>query len=154
MRMIAECGYFIQWSTSWQTAPCHQMSGHSVISSISSSWPKPDMEISKFHSTRKKWPSMTILHSNLLHGIVHHPSKFQADSWNPQRVRVATLSLRPGPSLLSKFCGTCKNWLSMAILYSYLLHHTVHHSTTFQANSWNPERVIAVTSSLRPGPSL
>ena len=40
---------------------------------------------------------MAILNSDLLHDTVHHPIKFQANSWNPSRVRAVTSSLRPGP---------------------------------------------------------
>ena len=36
----------------------------------------------------KNWQSMAILNSNLLHGAVHHPTKFQADIPNPYRARV------------------------------------------------------------------
>ena len=43
------------------------------------------MEILKFRETRKKWSSMAILKSDLLHGTVHHPTKFQADCWNPYK---------------------------------------------------------------------
>ena len=32
---------------------------------------------------RKKGLSMAILNNDLLHGTVHHPTKFYADSWNP-----------------------------------------------------------------------
>ena len=62
---------------------------------------------------QKHWLSMAILSSNLLHGVVHHPSKLQADTWNPLRVWVVTLSLIPGPSLswkISKFQRMQKNW--------------------------------------------
>ena len=38
------------------------------------------MEIWKFCEMGKNWLSMTILNNNLLHGTVHHPTKFQADS--------------------------------------------------------------------------
>ena len=52
----------------------------------------------------KNWPSIAILNSNhLLHHTVHHPTKFQADSWNPWRVKGAMSSLRPGPSLFWEF---------------------------------------------------
>ena len=38
------------------------------------------MEIPKFRKMHKNWPSMTILSSGLLHGTVHDPTKFQANS--------------------------------------------------------------------------
>ena len=40
-------------------------------------------KISKFHGTRKNWPSMAIWSSDLLCGTVYHPNNFQADGWNP-----------------------------------------------------------------------
>ena len=61
-----------------------------------------------------------------------------------KRVRVVTPSLRPGQNLsrkITKFLGTRKNWPSIAILSSDLLHGTVHHPTKFQDDSWNPQRV-------------
>ena len=39
----------------------------------------------------KNWQSMAIFNSDLLHGAVHHPTKFQADSPNPYRARVVML---------------------------------------------------------------
>ena len=33
-----------------------------------------------------------ILSRDLLHGTVHHPTKFQADNWNPKSVRAVTSS--------------------------------------------------------------
>ena len=40
-----------------------------------------------------------IVYSNVCDGTVHHPTKFQADSSNPWRVRAAPWSPTPGPSL-------------------------------------------------------
>ena len=62
-------------------------------------------------------------------------------------------TLTPGPSLSwknSKFHGTCKNWLGVAILNIHLIQSAVHYYTQFQTNSWNPKRVRRVTSSLGP----
>ena len=72
--------------------------------------------------------------SGPLHGKLHHATKFQAVMWFLQ----FHLS---GPSLSwknSKFHGTHKKWLIMAILSSDLRHGTMHYSTNRQANSWNP----------------
>ena len=91
---------------------------------------RTDPSLSWFHRICKNWPSMAILNSDLLHGTVHHPTKFQA-----------ALSLRPGLNLswkILKFRGTCKNRLSIAILNSELLHGIMHHPDKFQADIWNP----------------
>ena len=50
---------------------------------------------------------------------VHHIAKFLADIWNPYRVWPIMSSLRPSLNISQKISndhGTCKNWLSMAIL--------------------------------------
>ena len=39
------------------------------------------------HGTCKHWQSTAILNSNILHGTVHHRTKFQADRCNTWRVR-------------------------------------------------------------------
>ena len=65
--------------------------------------------------------------------LVHHSTKFQADNWNPLRVRAVISSLGPGASLFCKiwkFHGTRKKWLSMATFNSNL-----HHPTKFQADT-------------------
>ena len=79
-----------------------------MISSVPSSWSKPIVEISyeKFRGTRKNWPSMAIFSNDLLHGTVHHPTKFQANSWKPLRVKAVTSSLGPSPSLFWKFLSS------------------------------------------------
>ena len=94
--------------------------------------------------------SMAISYSDPLHGKLHHATKFQAVMWFPQ-------FHLPGLSLswkISMFRGTPKDWPSMPILSSDLLHGTVHHFTKFHAGSWNPLRFRAVKSSLGPVPSL
>ena len=77
---------------------------------------------------------------------MHHPTKFQADIWNPERITVTTSSIRPGPALswkISKFRGTHKKWQSMAILNCDLLRATVNHSKTFQADMcWSGNIVV------------
>ena len=45
-----------------------------------------DGKISKFQGTRKNWPSMAILNSDLLLGTVHHSIISQADIWYSKRV--------------------------------------------------------------------
>ena len=70
---------------------------------------------------------MAILHSNLLHVAVHHPTKFQAYTW------MQALERQPCPLDLiqtSKLCGKHKNWSSIALLNSDL------HLHKFQANTW------------------
>ena len=52
---------------------------------LSLSW-----KISKFHAMQNNQLSMAIINSEMLHGTVHYPTKFQADSWNPWKVRVVT----------------------------------------------------------------
>ena len=103
MQTLAECDCFKWWSTSWYIAPCHQISGHYVISShfmiwdISpQTWSKPIKENFKVLWNTKKWPSTVIFNSNLLYGTMHHHTTFQANSWNPQRVRAVTSAIRPG----------------------------------------------------------
>ena len=41
------------------------------------------------------WLSIAILNSNLLQATMHHPTKIQADNWNPLKVKAVTSSLRP-----------------------------------------------------------
>ena len=65
--------------------------------------PNLSWKIQKSCGTPKKWPSIAIFSSDLLHGTAHHLSKFQANSWNPWSVRAVTSSLGPGPSLFRKF---------------------------------------------------
>ena len=48
------------------------------------------IEIFKFYGTRQNWPSTAILNSDLVHGTVYHPTKTQADVWNPLRFRAVT----------------------------------------------------------------
>ena len=103
MWTLAECGHFIQWSASWQTASCHQMSGRNVISPILPSWPNPIIENLKVPWNAQNWPSMAILSNHLLHGTMYHPTKFQANNWNTLRLRAVTFSLGPVPSLFWKF---------------------------------------------------
>ena len=136
---------------------CIQISVRNVISSLSSSWPKPVMENFKVPWNEQKLAEYGQFNSDLLHHTVHHPTKFRADSWNPYRVKAVTLSLRPGSSLFWKFQSSVERAkIGRALLFwkSNLLHVAVHHPTKFQANSWNPQRVRAVTSSLRPGQSI
>ena len=76
MPTLAECGHFIEWSASWQTASCHQIWHYCIISTISSFWPETIMENFKVPCNMQNWPSMAILSSNLLHGTVHHPTNF------------------------------------------------------------------------------
>ena len=102
MSTLAECGH-TQWSASWQTTPCQQISGRNVISSISSSWPKPIMEDFKVPWNSQKLAEHGHFSSDLLHGTLHHLTKFQVDSRNPERVKAVTSSLGPGPSLFWKF---------------------------------------------------
>ena len=103
MWTLAECGHFIQWSASWQTASCHQISGPNVISPILPSWPNPIKENVKVPWNAQKWPSMAIWSSHLLHGTMHDPTKFQANNSNTLRVRAVTFSFGPVPSLFWKF---------------------------------------------------
>ena len=42
-----------------------------------------DLVKKDYHGTRKNWPSIAILHSDMLHVTVHHLTKFQANSLNP-----------------------------------------------------------------------
>ena len=66
-------------------------------------------EMQKNSVETKNWTNMAILNTYLLHETVHHPTKFQADTCNPWRVRVVASSLRPDPSLswkISKVRGT------------------------------------------------
>ena len=84
------------------------------------------------------WLSVAVSNSNPLHGTLHHATKFQAIMWFPCISKMGHL---PGPSLpwkILKFRRTPKNWPSMAMLNSGLLHGTVYHSAKFQADSWNP----------------
>ena len=84
---------------------------------------------------QKNWLILAISNSNLLHVTVHHPSKFETDTWNPLRVTAVASSIRSGKKRrswkISKFRGTLKYLLIMAILHSDLLHGTVHHPTKF-----------------------
>ena len=86
----------------------------------SSSWSKPIIKkFKKVPWTRKNWPGIGILNSDLLHCTVQDPTKLQADSWNPQRVTAVKYSLRPGPSLswkMSRSHGTRKSCPSRTIL--------------------------------------
>ena len=52
--------------------------------------PSLSCEIPKFRGKRKNWPIMAILINDLVHVIGHHPTTFQADCRNLQRVRVVT----------------------------------------------------------------
>ena len=95
----------------------------------------------------KNWLSITILNSNLILGALHQPTKFQADTWYPSRVRVITESLRPGSSLswkISKFHGTCKNWWSMASLNNNLFHAWWR----YQMETFSPFLAICAGNSL------
>ena len=59
---------------------------HSIIRAVTSSprpGPRLTWKISNSRGTRKNWPSIAILNSDQFHGTVHHPTKFQADTWNP-----------------------------------------------------------------------
>ena len=117
--------------------------------------PSLSWKISRFRGTRTNWPSMAISSNDLLHGTVHHPTKFQADSWNRKELE---WQRRPSDLLLAysgnfRVPWNAQNWPSLAILNSDLLHVTVLHPTKFQSNSLNPWRVRAVASSLRLGPS-
>ena len=47
-------------------------------------------EISKFRGTHKNWSSIATVNSDMLHGTVYHPTLFQADSRNPEIIRVVT----------------------------------------------------------------
>ena len=38
---------------------------------------------SKFRGTRKNWPNMVILNSDMFLGTVHHRTELQANTWNP-----------------------------------------------------------------------
>ena len=109
--------------------------------------PRP-AEIRKY----EHWLSVAISNSDPRHGTLHHTTKFQAEMWFPCISKYESSSW--SRLMIEKFRGTRKNWPSKAILKSDLLHGTVHHSTKFQADSWNPPRVRAVTSFLRPAPSL
>ena len=99
----------ISWESPFHTVirfmvtSCHQISGRNVLCSISSSWLKPLMENFKVPRNAQKLAEHSHFSSDLLHGTVHHPTKFQADSWNFVRVITVTSSLWPGPSLLWKF---------------------------------------------------
>ena len=53
---------------------------------------------------RKNCRSIAIFDNDLLHDIVHHLTKFKADSWNPQTVRAITSSFWPGPNLFISGC--------------------------------------------------
>ena len=56
----------------------HHDESSSCIPVPSLSW-----KSSKFCETHINWQNTAILNSDLLHGTVHHPTKFQADRWNP-----------------------------------------------------------------------
>ena len=76
------------------------------------------------------WPFHTVIRCM----VNYYATKSQAVMWFPQ-----FHLLRPSLSWkVTKFRGTRKNWLSMTILNSDLLHHTVHHPAKFQAHSSNP----------------
>ena len=47
--------------------------------------------------------------TDLFHGIVHHPTKFQADTWNPWIIRAVTLSL--AETEMWSFCWNFLHWL-------------------------------------------
>ena len=59
---------------------CDQIPGRNVITSIPSSWPKPFLENCKVPWIAQKLTQYGLLSSDLLHGTVHHKTKFQADS--------------------------------------------------------------------------
>ena len=67
-----------------------KISGHIIISShftrgviVPHTWSKPIMENLKVPWNVQNWPSMASLYSDLIHGSVHHSTKFQANSCNP-----------------------------------------------------------------------
>ena len=87
---------------------------------------------------------MAILNGNPLHGIAHYPSKFQANNWNLYKITAVTSHHRPGPSLTSIFFNVLWNAQPIWIAICFMVLCTI--SPKFQANSWNPYRVWAVTS--------
>ena len=138
---MTERGHFKQWSASWYIASYHQISGHNVISSHFLIWTSPlrpgpslSWNISTFRETRKNWPSMTILYSDLLHGTVHQAAKFQVDSGD---VVPQTWSM----PMMENF----KVRWNVQNFNNNLFYGAAHHHTKFQANSWNPWWVKAVT---------
>ena len=97
----------------------------------------------------KNWMSMSILNRNLLHHTVHHPTKFQASTLNPKRVRAVILSFgldRPndhfqGALFQSIYCSIQSDRFNMPPLMLQEItdyHHAWHtYYDTHASHSWS-----------------
>ena len=79
---------------------------------------------------------------NILRGLIYRCSVFTIDYlWLTSPHKMFREPQHPWPAdiceKLKLWYETCKNWLSMAILYSDLLHGFEHHPSKFQVDMWN-----------------
>ena len=83
---ISKCGYLLSLSISCND-PLHSELHHATkfqaVMSFHLPVPSISWNISNFRRKSKNWPSMAILSSYLFQHTVHHPTKLQANSWNP-----------------------------------------------------------------------